>query len=57
MDLQVLKTDQRDEPQCLRVRFLQEFQGSLLHKAITVYYKERVSGTSKKLRSYFIKNK
>lgn len=53
----MLKTDQRDEPQCLRVRFLQEFQGSLLHKAITVYYKERVSGTSKKLRSYFIKNK
>ena len=57
LDLQVLKTDSRDEPQCLRARFPQEYQGCLLHKAITVYYKEKISGTSRKLRSYFIKNK
>jgi hypothetical protein len=55
--MKVVKTDQRHEPQCLKVRFSYEYQGCLLHKAITIYYKDVISGTSKKLRSYFTKNK
>ena len=56
--VEVVRRGERGETSCVMIRWRKEYQGSVLHKGITVYYREKVGRqSSRQLRSYFVKNK